>query len=107
LTDEEIEQFYSEGVLGNGTPRSLLNTVWLKNCIFFLVRGDLELIFDAEGVRYVQFSTERQTKTRTGENPRNARETQSKMFENQDNIERCPVTAFLYYQEHRPCQLEC
>jgi hypothetical protein len=115
LTDEEIEQLYSEGVLGNGTPRSLLKTVWLNNCIFFGMRpgkeqrdlcwGDLELKVDAEGVRYVQFSTERQTKTRTGENPRDVRETKPKMFENPDNIERCPVTAFLYYQEHRRCQM--
>ena len=67
--------------------------------------GDLELKVDAEGVRYVQFSTERQTKTRTGENPRDVRETKPKMFENPDNIERCPVTAFLYYQEHRPAQM--
>jgi hypothetical protein len=73
LTDEEIEQLYREGVLGNGTPRSILNTVWLNNCIIFGMRpgkeqrdhcwGDLELKVDAEGVRYVQFSTERQTKT--------------------------------------------
>jgi hypothetical protein len=33
------------------------------------------------------------------------RETKPKMFENPDNIERCPVTAFLYYQEHRPAQM--
>ena len=53
LTDKEIEQLYSEGVLGNGTPRSLLKTVWLNNCIFFGMRpgkeqrdlcwGDLDL----------------------------------------------------------------
>jgi hypothetical protein len=55
--------------------------------------------------RYVQFSTERQTKTRTGKSPRDVRETKPKMFENPDNIERRPVTAFLYYQEHRPAQM--
>ena len=74
LTDEEIEQLYCDGVLGNKTPRGLLNTVWLNNCIFFGMRpgkeqrdlcwGDLELKVDAQGVRYVEFSTERQTKTR-------------------------------------------
>ena len=36
LTYDEIEQLYSDGVLGNTTPRALLNTVWLNNCIFFL-----------------------------------------------------------------------
>ena len=89
LTDEEIEQLYCDGVLGNKTPRGLLNTVWLNSCIFFGMRpgkeqrdlcwGDLELKVDAQGVRYVEFSTEPQTKTRTGENPRNIRETRPKM----------------------------
>ena len=112
LTDEEIEQLFSEGVLGSSTPRSLLNTVWLNNCIFFGMRpgkeqrdlcwGDLELKLDSQGVRYIEFSTERQTKTRTGENPRNVRETKPKMFENPDNLERCPFAAFLCYKEHRP-----
>ena len=64
--------------------------------------GDLELKLDAQGGHYVKFSTERQTKTQTGENPRNIRETRPKMFENPDNIERCPVTAFLCYKDKRP-----
>lgn len=113
LTD--TEQWYCDGVLGNITPRALLNTVWLNNCIFFgmmpgkeqrdLCWGDLELKVDAQVVRYVEFCTERQTKTRTGENPRNIRETRPKMFENPDNIERCPVTAFLCYKDQRPAQM--
>ena len=115
LTDEEIEQLYCDGVLGNKTPRGLLNTVWLNSCIPFGMRpgkeqrdlcwGDLELKVDAQGVRYVEFSTEPQTKTRTGENPRNIRETRPKMFENPDNIERCPVTAFLSYKDKRPPEM--
>ena len=67
--------------------------------------GDLELNVDAQGVRYVEFSTERQTKTRTGENPRNARETRPKMFENPDNIERCPVPVFLSHKDQRPSEM--
>ena len=35
LTDEEIEEFYRAGVLGNKTPWALLNTVWMNNCIYF------------------------------------------------------------------------
>ena len=78
ITDEEIEEFYRAGVLGNKTPRALLNTVWMNHCIYFGMRpgqeqrdlccGDLELKTNADGLRYVKFSTERQTKTRTGEN---------------------------------------
>ena len=67
--------------------------------------GDLELKVDVEGVRYVEFSTERQTKTRTSENPRNIRETRPNMFKNLDNIERCPVTAFLCYKDKRPAEM--
>ena len=83
LTDEEIEEFYCAGVLGNKTARALLNTVWMNNCIYFGMRpgqeqrdlcwGDLELKTNADGLRYVKFSTERQTKTRSGENTRNVR----------------------------------
>ena len=78
LSDEEIEEFYRVAALGNNPPRALLNTVWLNNCIYFGMRpgqeqrdlcwGDLELKTNADGLRYVKFSTERQTKTRTGEN---------------------------------------
>ena len=108
LTDEEIEEFYRAGVLGNKTPRVLLNTVWMNNCIYFGMRprqeqrdlcwGDLGLKTNADGLRYVKFSTERQTKTRTGENTRNVRESKPKMFENLDNNDRCPVTAYLAYK---------
>ena len=58
LTDEEIEEFYRAGVLGNKTPRALLNTVWMNNCIYFGMRpgqeqrdlcwGDLELKTNAD-----------------------------------------------------------
>ena len=42
--------------------------------------GDLELKTNADGLRYVKFSTERQTKTRTGENTKNVRESKPKML---------------------------
>ena len=44
--------------------------------------GDLQLKTDSEGNRFVEFSQERQTKTRTGENPRNLREKKPQMYEN-------------------------
>ena len=115
LTDEDIEEFYRPGVLGNKTPRALLNTVWMNNCIYFGMRpgqeqrdlcwGDLELKTNTDGLRYVKFSTERQTKTRTGENTRNVRDSKPKMFENLDNNDRCPVTAYLAYKQHRPPEM--
>ena len=67
--------------------------------------GDLEIKTNADGLRYVKFSTERQTKTRTGENPKNVRESKPKMFENRDNPERCPVTTYLAYKHQRPPEM--
>ena len=111
LSDEEIEEFYRVGVLGNNTSRALLNTVWMNNCIYFgispeqeqqdLCWADLEIKTNADGLRYVKFPTERQTKTRTGENPKNVRESKPKMFENRDNPERSPVTTYLASKQQR------
>ena len=42
LTDEEIEEFYRAGVLRNKTPRALLNTVRMNNCIYFGMRPGQE-----------------------------------------------------------------
>ena len=42
LSDEETEEFYRVGVLGNNTPRALLNTVWMNNCIHFGMRPGQE-----------------------------------------------------------------
>lgn len=78
LTDEEINEFYWVGVLGNNMPRALLNTVWMNNCTYFGMRpgqeqqdlcwGDLKLKTNADRFRCVAFSTEHQTKTCMGEN---------------------------------------
>jgi len=53
----------------------------------------------------VKFSAERQTKTHTGENRKNVRESKPKMFENRDNPERCPVTTCLAYKQQRPSEM--
>ena len=36
------DAFYRAGVLGNKTPRALLNTVWKNNCIYFGMRPGQE-----------------------------------------------------------------
>ena len=53
----------------------------------------------------MKFFTERQTKMRTGENTRNVRKSKPKMYENLDNDDRCPVTTYLAYKEHRPPEM--
>ena len=115
LSDEDIATFYSRGVLGIHSPRALLNTLWMNNCTFFGMRpgkkqrdlcwGDLQLKTDSEGNRFIEFNKERQTKTRTGENPRNIREKKPQMYENKSNADRCPVNAYLAYKDHRPAAM--
>ena len=48
--------------------------------------------------------TERQTKTRTGENPRDVRQIKPKMFSVQGS-ERDPVTVYKFYAEKRPSEM--
>ena len=115
LSDEDIDTFYSRKVLGIHSPRALLNTLWINNCTFFGMRpgkeqrdlswGDLQLKTDSEGNRFIEFNIERQTKTGTGENPRNIREKKPKMYEDKSNADRCPVNTYLAYKEHRPTSM--
>ena len=63
--------------------------------------GDLQLKTDSEGNCFIEFNIERQTKTRTSENPRNIREKKPKMYEDKSNTDRCPVNTYLPYKEHQ------
>ena len=53
----------------------------------------------------MKFSTERQTKTRTGENPKNVRESKPKMFEDGDNPSAVLLTTYLAYKQQRPLEM--
>ncbi len=80
LTDEEIDEFYRVGVLGNATPRALLNTDWMNNCTYFGMRpgqeqrdlcwGDLQLKTNTDGLRFVAFSTEPKQKHTRAKTPK-------------------------------------
>ncbi|KAH3847346.1 hypothetical protein DPMN_089666, partial [Dreissena polymorpha] len=39
LSDEEIEKLDTDNILGATTPKSLMNTIWLNNCLNFGLRG--------------------------------------------------------------------
>ena len=115
LSDEDIATFYRCGVVGIDSPRALLNALWLNNSIYFGMRpgkeqrdlcwGDLQLKTDSEGNCFFEFSQERQTKTRTGENPRNVREKKPQMYENKNNSGCCPIKTYLAYKNHRPANM--
>ena len=114
LSDEEIDILYNEKVLGLSSPQALVNTVWLNNMLHFGLRGckeqrelrwgDVVLKSDSEGKQYLEYSVERQTKTRTGENPRNQREVKPRMYQNKttESAERDPVQVYKAYKDKRP-----
>ncbi|KAL5018505.1 hypothetical protein ScPMuIL_004227, partial [Solemya velum] len=39
LSNNEIDTLYEKEMLGPHSPDSILNTVWLNNCIHFGMRG--------------------------------------------------------------------
>ena len=112
LTQEKIEILYSSGAFGCNSLQALINTLWYNNCLHFGLRGgkeqrdlkwgDVVLKKDAEGKEYLEF-TERQTKTRTGENPMNRRSVKLRMYENLTaGFERNPVFLYKLYKAKRP-----
>ena len=113
LTDKDIDIFYEKSLLGTNNPDALLRTLHRNNMTFFGMRsanehrnlrwGDVKLNEDASsGLKYLEFITERVTKTRQGENPRNRRQINPKAFEIPELPERCPVRAYEIYKEKRP-----
>ena len=102
--------FTATKTYGIHSPRALLNTLWMNNCTFFGMRpgkeqrdlcwGDLQLKTDSAGNRFIEFNIERrQTKTRTGENPRDIGKKKPKMYDDKSNADRCPVNTYLAYKE--------
>ena len=114
LTDDEIEILFEKKLLGLSSPQALLNTVWLNNMIHFglrdvrieqkeLRRGDIVLKTDSDGKEYLEYF-ERQTKTRTREDPRNQPPIKPRMYTNDDaiSIDRDPVHVYKMCKEKRP-----
>ena len=114
LTDDEIEILFEKKLLGLSSPQALLNTVWLNNMIHFglcgckkeLRCGDTVLKTDSDVDEYLEYF-ERQTKTRTGEDPRNQRPIKPRMYANNDaiSIDRDSVHVYKMYKEKRPSSM--
>ena len=91
LSDDEI--IYEKNFLGISNGEALINTLWLFNSLHFGLRGcgehrqmcwgNVQLKKDAEGTEYLHFS-KRQTKTRSGADPRNVRPIKPKAFATPD-----------------------
>ena len=109
LSDNEVDILYSKNILGSSSAHSLINTLWLNNCIYFGLRsglehrnlrwGDVQLFEDSEGCEFLEVN-ERQTKTRQGEDVRNVRSVKPRMYANPGS-DRCPVEIFKLYMHKR------
>ena len=114
LSEEDIQVLYEKDLLGSSTAEALLNTVWFNNTIHFGLRGckehremcwgDVKLCQTSTGQEYLEFN-ERETKTRSGNDPRNVRAIAPKMFAVPNN-EKCPVKAYKVYAEKRPAEMK-
>ena len=97
---------YESNIRGISSAEPLINTVWLMNSIYFGLRGcderrqmrwsDVKILRDADGTEYC----ERQTKTRSDEEPRNIRAVKPKTFARPDGApEKDPVSVCQFYPE--------
>ena len=88
LSEEDIQVLFEKDLLGSSTAEALLNTVWFNNTIHFGIlgckkhremcsRGDF--VKTSTGQEYLQFN-ERETKTRSGNDPRNVRAIHRKLL---------------------------
>lgn len=111
INTNDIEVLWQSGQLGHASPDCILQTLWLYTTIHFGLRGcqehrdmtwgDVTLKKDDSGQEYLEFC-ERQTKTRTGENPRDIRKVTPKLWSNTLQPERCPIKVYKIYAEKRP-----
>lgn len=113
LTPEERDILFERKEMGFSSPKALINTLWLNNCMHFGLRGgkeqrelkwgDAVLKTNPFGKEYLEYCTERQTKTRPGDNPSNVRKVKPKMYE-QPSLppERNPVFVYKFYKAKRP-----
>lgn len=112
VSDEEINILFEKGCLGTSSPNALLNNMWYLNTLHFGIRGggeehralcwgDITLKHDNElDLNFLEYN-ERQTKTRTGEDLRNTRESKPRMYEIPSS-EHCPVKMYNAYKSKRP-----
>lgn len=115
ITDDDIDSMYSKKVLGPDSPSSLIYSLWLICTLHFGMRpgkethdlkwGDIQLRADVDGNEYLVYTQERQTKTRTGSNPRDVRKTKPRAYAIPQQPERDPVALYKKYRTVRPGEM--
>ena len=115
ITDDELDVMYAKKVLGPETPASLIYTLWMICTLHFGMRpgkethdlrwGDIKLRYDVDGNEYIIYTQERQTKTRTGSNPRDVRKTKPRAYAIPERPERDPVALYKKFRSLRPLEI--
>ena len=119
LEPADVEQLWSTGALGHTDPATLQQTILWQIATHMGTRGrdehhklrfgDFVVASTTDGHRYVEFSAERGTKTRTGETEKstneNARVFKPKMWATPDTPSRCSVRLYQTFVEKRPPEM--
>ena len=112
LSNEDIEKLWQTGALGCSNPESLMHTVWFLVCYHMGMRGrdehkkycfgDFTIQSTSDGRKYIEYTSERDTKTRSGEHEYDHRTFKPKMWATPECPERCPVIIFEHFIKERP-----
>ena len=106
---------YEKQVLGPASPSSLIYSMWMMCTLQFGMRTgkethdprwrDVALRIDDDGHEYIVYTQERQTKTRTGANPRDIRQTKPRAYAIPDVPNRDPVGLYKKFRGLRPMEM--
>ena len=111
LTNEDVERIFEENQFGVHEPEVLARTMWFLLTLHFGHRarqearqikfGDIALKKDeASGEEYLEWTTERESKTRHGDENEHQRSFRPKAYETGDK--KCPVSCFKEFVYRRP-----
>ena len=108
ISDQDLNTMYEKQVLGISSPSLIIYTMWLICTLQFGTRtgkethdlkwGDIDLRSDEDGAEYIIYTQERQTKTRTGSNPRDACQTKPRAYAVPKDQARDPVAVYRKYR---------
>ena len=113
LDQNEIDLLFKKEVMGIHLPQALINILRFNNCLHFGIRGgkeqrnlsygDVVLKPGCPGKWYLDYSTERETKIRPGDNLLNRRQIKPRMYENLSvSDEGNPISSYKLYMTKRP-----
>ena len=111
LTNEDIERIFEENKFGVHDPEVLSRMMWFLLTLHFGHRARHEarqmkfgdIVFkkdEASGEEYLEWTTERESKTRHGDENKHQRSFRRKAYETGDR--KCPVSCFKKFINRRP-----